>query len=314
MPSLEHETLVELFSRDPHTAVSMLAATNRARIPPHDHVEVRPADERELTPTSLRVDVVVLLRRGEPVLVLLLEVQLSRDDDKLFTWPFYVTSMRLRYRCPAVLMVYAPGDEVARWCQKAIDLGQPDSPFLPLVVGPRQVPRIETPGLAVKMPYAALLSAVAHGQAPDNEKVFEALWAALENFGEDDRRVWVELLLATVNETAKKILEAKMNLDAIKEQLPFFIEGKLKGKAEGKAEGLAAGKAEGKAEGLAAGKAQAIEAVLGARGLVVPASVSEALRSCEDQEQLDAWVRAAVTVASAEALLGVLPPGPGTQR
>ncbi len=43
--------------------------------------------------------------------------------------------------------------------------------------------------------------------------------------------------------------------------------------------------------------------MLKARGLEVPAKVRKAVLSCTDLAQLDAWIRAAVTVHSAEALL-----------
>lgn len=71
------------------------------------------------------------------------------------------------------------------------------------------------------------------------------------------------------------------------------------GKQEGFAEGLSQGEARGKAEG----EAQAILAVLEARGLEVPDKVREAVLSCTDLAQLNVWVRAAVSVPSAEALL-----------
>jgi len=83
-------------------------------------------------------------------------------------------------------------------------------------------------------------------------------------------------------------------------------EGWLEGKAAGKAEGLAAGEVRGEA----AGKAQAVLAVLQARGLTVPASVQATVSRCTDQTQLDAWVKAAVTVAKAADLLKTAPRKP----
>ena len=35
------------------------------------------------------------------------KVQLGRDEDKPFSWPFYAAAMRLRYRCDTCLLVYA---------------------------------------------------------------------------------------------------------------------------------------------------------------------------------------------------------------
>jgi len=81
-------------------------------------------------------------------------------------------------------------------------------------------------------------------------------------------------------------------------------------KTEGWLEGKAAGKAEGKAEGEAAGKALAVLSVLQARGLTVPALVQATVSRCSDQAQLDAWVKAAVTVAKAADLLTMAPRKP----
>ena len=70
-------------------------------------------------------------------------------------------------------------------------------------------------------------------------------------------------------------------------------------------ETLARGKAEGKAEGEAKGKAKALLAVLDARGLHVTAAQRRQVLACTSSAVLDAWLRAAVTTASVQALLSV---------
>ena len=72
----------------------------------------------------------------------------------------------------------------------------------------------------------------------------------------------------------------------------------LRGKAEGKTEGEARGKAEGKAEG----KAQAVLAVLEARGLAPTEQQRQRILACTDLEQLNSWVRKAVTLVDVEEL------------
>jgi hypothetical protein len=62
------------------------------------------------------------------------------------------------------------------------------------------------------------------------------------------------------------------------------------------------GRREGVAEGEAKGKAQAILAVLAARGLAVSAAQRATIVGCGDLEQLDRWVRQAVTVKTTGAL------------
>ena len=244
MPSLEHEELVELFVRDLTLAIELTKATGKVQIPDHDTLEAGPAEVRELVPTSLRVDAVVLLRKNEPVMVILVEVQLGRDEDKPYSWPFYVAGARLRYRCPVVLLVYAVDPAIARWCARPIDQGQPGSPFVPLVVGPGQVPRVTDPEEAKAAPFRAILSALAHGGEPGGEAVAVAALAGLSPMGEDERGVWIELLWAGLNEAARKALEKAVNVENFKEQLPFYKEGLAKGMdrglSQGRKEGLRA--------------------------------------------------------------------------
>jgi hypothetical protein len=46
-------------------------------------VQVREADFSQLVPTEYRADMVVLLSSGSPVFGVVLEVQLTRDEEKL---------------------------------------------------------------------------------------------------------------------------------------------------------------------------------------------------------------------------------------
>lgn len=58
-----------------------------------------------------------------------------------------------------------------------------------------------------------------------------------------------------------------------------------------------------KAEGKAEGKAEAVLEVLGARGLTVTAAQRRQVLACADDALLVAWLRAASTAPSVEALL-----------
>ncbi|WP_327045555.1 hypothetical protein OG320_28315 [Microbispora sp. NBC_01189] len=61
--------------------------------------------------------------------------------------------------------------------------------------------------------------------------------------------------------------------------------------------------AKGQAKGIAEGKTDAILTVLAARGIEVPDELNDKIRKCRDLDRLDAWIRAAATVQSADALL-----------
>ena len=107
-----------------------------------------------------------MLRGTEDVAlaVVIVEVQLGEDDDKLRTWPLYVAAARARYRCPAMLLVLAPDPAVARWASQAIELGHPGFALRPVVIGYDRVPRLRNAETARATPELAVLSAMATGQ------------------------------------------------------------------------------------------------------------------------------------------------------
>lgn len=59
---------------------------------------------------------------------------------------------------------------------------------------------------------------------------------------------------------------------------------------------------QGRAEGNAEGEARALLAVLDARGISVPEDARTRITSCTDLDQLDTWVRRAVTADSVQDL------------
>lgn len=60
--------------------------------------------------------------------------------------------------------------------------------------------------------------------------------------------------------------------------------------------------AEGREEGRAEGETKALLAVLSARGIDVSDDARERISNCADIEQIEAWIRLAVTVDSTDAL------------
>jgi tetratricopeptide (TPR) repeat protein len=143
--------------------------------------------------------------------------------------------------------------------------------------------------------------------------------AAARDLDDERSRLYADLVLASVDEAARAILEALMASGNYEYQSDFarryvaqgkaegIAEGKAEGIAEGKAEGIAEGKAEGIAEGKAAGRAEggahAIFAVLAARGLDVPDEVRARITACTELARLDACLARAVTASSAAEVI-----------
>jgi hypothetical protein len=76
-----------------------------------------------LRKSPFRADLVVLFGEPKPVFAVVMEAQLHVDDKKLFLWPVYLTVLRSQYECPAVVMVIATDEAVARWVRDHLRQG-----------------------------------------------------------------------------------------------------------------------------------------------------------------------------------------------
>jgi hypothetical protein len=287
MPSRVHEALIEMFRHRPSLAAELLTEALGVDLPPFQQARLESGEFTDVTPTEYRADAVVVLTAGEAsVLAVVVEVQLGRDRLKCWSWPVYLATLRARLRCPAVLLVVCVEAATASWCARPIDLGHPGWVLAPLVLGPQQVPVVTDVDRASRLPELAVLSAMAHGAHPERDKVLHALLSALAVVDQERLTLYSDVVLAALPAAAKRYLEALMTAETYEYQSDFVRRFVFQGRAEGKAEG--------KAEGEAA----AVLAVLDARGIEVPEDARARITGCSDLDQLDTWVRRAVTVAS----------------
>jgi hypothetical protein len=293
MPSLSHEALLILFRNRPELAPELLRDALHVALPAYSEVRLESADLTDVSPAEYRADLVILLVDGKPVLGIVVEVQLQRDDRKRFTWPVYVAGLRARLACPACVLVVTPNEAVADWCRAPIDLG-PGGALSPLVIGPASVPVIDDVAFAERDPELAVLSVMAHGHEPHAEVIGRA--ALLASLGLSDERqvLYSDLVFAALSHAARTALEDLMAGGTYEFQSEFAKKHQAKGRAEGKAEG--------KAEGRTEGRAEALLAVLEARGLRTSDEARARILACTDVAQLDTWIRKAVTVGSVDEL------------
>src|SRR3954447_19229961 len=105
MPSMAHEILVDLFRNRPSLAAEILIEVLGISLPDYTEARIASADLTEIRPAEYRADIVVILfYNGNPVRVVIVEVQLAADPKKRLRWPAYVTVARGRPRSPAVLL------------------------------------------------------------------------------------------------------------------------------------------------------------------------------------------------------------------
>jgi len=167
-----------------------------------------------------------------------------------------------------------------------------------MVLGPERVPVVSDTDEAARAPELAVLSALAHGAAPDRSKVLNALLSALTTVEPELASLYYDLVLAALPRAARRYLEELMATGTYEYQSDFARRYFSQGRAEGKAEGVE----EGRAEGAVEGQARAVLAVLDARGIDVPTDARTRIAECSNLDQLDLWVRRAATVASVRDL------------
>jgi hypothetical protein len=298
MASMRHEGLVLLFRNRPSLAPELLQDALGLGLPAWSEARVESAELTEVVPTQYRADLVVLLLEGKPVFAIVVEVQLSRDEDKRKTWPLYLTSLRSRVGCPTALLVVAPEASVARWCAQPIELGHPGFMLQPLVAGPEAIPVLTDEQAARQDPELAVLSAMAHGRAEVGQSIAQAVLSAVEGLEAERVRLYVDLALSSLNDVAREALEAMMRSGTYEYQSEFARRYVAQGREEGRQEG----RQEGLQEGLQKGEVEALLEVLDARGLEVDEAAREQIRACTELSQLKLWLRKAVTARSVQEL------------
>jgi hypothetical protein len=270
-------------------------------LPAYTAARTESADLSQAVSTEYRADVVVLLVHGEPVFGIVVEVQLSRDEDKRFTWPLYATALRARFRCECCVLVVTASDAIASWASAPIRIGAGNR-FTPFVIGPSGVPLVVDPDRARRDPELGVLSAMAHGKGHPETAVTIAGTAlmGISGLDEETRVLYFDLIEAALGDAARKALQ--MIPQGYKFQGPTYLKGEAEGRLKGRAEGKAEGKAEGEAEGRIVAQVGALLDVLEARGIALPSTARARIDACKDAAALRAWIRRAATVARAEDL------------
>jgi hypothetical protein len=290
MPSLLHEGLLQLVRDRPELMATLLTDLLGVRVPPFTKARMDEAALPELVPVEHYADGVVLFGDPQPVFGAVLEAQLQQDRRKLFTWPLYAVAARARHECPFVVVVTTPDPETARWAAQPIDLG---AGFLyrVLVIGPEGVPIITDAELAIRDPYLAMLSVMAHGQG-DQEIALAIARATAEAIRtlpkEDQRLLYWYIIRSSLGEAARKAFEMLQNLQ------PFLTESERRAFAEAEAKGQAKGEAKAKAEDILK--------ILTKRGISLAEAHRQRVLGCSDLAMLDRWFDRALTITIADEL------------
>ncbi|AXK87413.1 hypothetical protein IU443_19765 [Nocardia farcinica] len=291
MPSAPHEVVIDMFNARPDLVAPLLSALG-CQLPCYETVEPRSERAAVLAPTEYYADAVLAFRRGgDTVLAVVVEIQLRRDGDKLWSWPVYTASLRARLRCPVLLLVICPDPRTATWAAQPLHFGygNPPTTLAPLVLDPSSVPVVTDPDLAAELPELAVLSAVAHPDHPDHTEIWRALAIGLRTLGADPALRYHDFILTMLPRAVRPAWEAFMSTGLRDYNFTSDFARKYF--------------AEGEAQGEAIGEAKSVLTVLDARGITVSDQVRETILSCRDLDQLQKWLRRALEVGRAEELL-----------
>jgi hypothetical protein len=278
MPSWDHGGIVELFRSGPKLVPELLSGPLGIALPPFSATRVESGELTQLNPAELRSDLVVSLCNGEQlVLAVIVEVQRNIDEDKCFSWPSYVASLRHRLRCDSCVLVVTQSEKVANWASRQIHLG-PGGSLQPLVLRPSSVPVIEDVDQARQAPELAVLSAVVHGGGSVETAVKVALAAAsaAHDLDRDQFLLYFGLIISALSDAGRKAFQMQP------QGVQFFDESQR--------------------QSFSRGRSSSVIGFLEARGITVSDSQRSRIESCTDVEILDRWIRRAVTITSAEEL------------
>ena len=140
---------------------------------------------------------------------------------------------------------------------------------------------------------AQLRSAATHGRGRDAERVGKIAVAASLAVPEERRRLYIDLVLASLGQAARQAVEQMMTQN-YQYQSELFRRLVKEGREEGRDQG--------RKEGVAQAKAADVLRVLRARGIRVPKRAEARIGKCRDIRTLDRWITRAVTVSRASEL------------
>ncbi len=251
MPSIIHESLVDLFRDCPALAPDILF--HLGKLPPQESQtpSLTAAEFADIKADEYRADAVIRIdgdaSDSAPSDIVIVEIQLARDEKKRRSWPVYMTGARARYRCPATILVFALDQAVATWCAQPIDLDRNGSIVYPVVVAPSQIPHITDLDQARQEPELAILSAVAHAQgdhADDTDNAADialAGLAAAHSLDIDRATRYSDFIYSVLGPAVLQKLDSLMTARKYQPQSDFAKYHAAQGRKEGEKAGIELG-------------------------------------------------------------------------
>jgi hypothetical protein len=300
MPSIEHETPIELIRYSPALIIDVVRQVTGQPVEGAATADLVPADVSAVVPAQFLADAVAVIkdRRGRPLLAVVIEPQGRDLTTKLYSWPAYICQARKAWQCDTILVVICWDQAQAAKCSQLIRTGHPGFDLARSCQ--HLASRSASPAASSRCPVRTgpCTRATCTTSTWTTDDGQEQILQAARQIPVPDRASCITLMLAAASAAARRAMEAKMATVAYRSE---FVESFIdQGRAQGQAQGLAEGQAQGLAEGQARGLAEAILEVLRVRGIEATAGQIARARTCTDLDQLHAWTRAAVTASTAD--------------
>jgi hypothetical protein len=212
MPSITHQFLVTMLREAPALVTHLFELATGMPFPAGASTTLTSAQFTDVEPPEYSADAAHLIKDSadDTLGTLILEAQLGPSEGKHRSWLQYVATQHARSRRPVTVMVLAIDEPTARWCAAPHVYDHVGNAFRPLVIGPRQIPRITDKAEARALPELAVLSAMAHVGEPDAESIGRAAFAACESLDSDLGRRYGDFISAWLFEAARITLRELM--------------------------------------------------------------------------------------------------------
>jgi len=292
-----------MFRENPELAPLLLDRLLKVGVPAHVAAKAEEGVLDQLQPIEFRADLAVKLLGDDrtPQLGIAVEVQLEQKDEKLWTWPVYLTVLRAKWRCRTCVLVVAPDPEVAAWAAAPIDVGPGNEELKIHALGPPHIPKITDAAQAREFPELAIISALAHGNDPkEGWAIVEAALAGSEVFDPKLRTVYHHLIWKALRKSLRRALEALL----MDPQLYAQMEAEIPPFIKKYNEMIEIKKLAEQWKKAVARQREVLLKLIARFGLELTEEQRQALETCDDPETLDRWIDRALSAQTVEEILG----------
>lgn len=288
--SIEHEAPIELCHRHPQLLPKLLSLCGQ---PFPSEVVAEPYAARFNQPVveQWEADGSMLLKQDQEIVgAVALEIQRQPDADKWVSWPIYAAALHAKHKgtLKTYLLVIATNRPTAKWARQPIANCQPHAPFVPLVIGPDDLRRLESEDAARADLPLAMLSTVLHVNDPGGEIDASYALRATEAIAGPSAVVWFYGLLRGIVDDQRLLLLQEM----IKMLNPW---ANFQPRTKWERESFGAG--------ITEGEAKALLRILAARNLALSDEQRRRIEQCTDTVQLERWIERALSARSASEVL-----------